>query len=103
MLRADAKGQIPARGFPDPARKERWDRDLSHTIERDGGLLSHAIHAHSREEIHRRRADEARHKQIGGMIVELLRRTDLLDIARAEHREAISHRHRLRLVLWHGD
>src|SRR5260370_36619504 len=89
MLRADAKGQIPARGFPDPARKERWDRDLSHTIERDGGLLSHAIHAHSREEIHRRRADEARHKQIGGMIVELWRRTDLLVIARVYQHNAI--------------
>jgi hypothetical protein len=37
------------------------------------------------------------------MIVELLRRTDLLDIARVEHRDAIPHRHRLRLVVCHVD
>ena len=51
------------------------------------------------KEIHGRRANKAGDKEIGGMIVEFLRGTKLLDDARVEHSDAVAHRHSLDLVM----
>ena len=55
------------------------------------------------EEIHARRADEAGDEQIGGMVVEVERRADLLDHAGAQHHDAVGERHRLDLVVGDED
>lgn len=52
-----------------------------------------------REEIHGRRADKARDKQIGGPFVKLLRGADLLCDAPVHHYHAIAQRHCLGLVV----
>jgi hypothetical protein len=51
------------------------------------------------EEVHRRAADEARHEQVGGRVVEPHGRVDLLQDAAAHERDAVAHRHRLDLVM----
>ena len=51
------------------------------------------------DEVHRRRADEAADEEVHGPLVELLRRSDLLDLAFPHDRDAIAHRHRLDLVV----
>ena len=50
-------------------------------------------------EVHRRRADERRHEQVRGPVVERLRRVDLLQPPVAHDRDAVAHRHRLDLVV----
>ena len=51
------------------------------------------------QEVHRRRADEARHEQVRRVLVEHLRRVDLLDHPGAHDRHAVAERHRLGLVV----
>src|SRR3954454_9134674 len=51
------------------------------------------------DQVHRRRADEARGEGGGGLTVELFRRAVLLDMAVAHQDDAIGHRHRLGLVM----
>ena len=55
--------------------------------------------AAKRNEAHRRRADEVRHEQRGGAVVDVLRRTQLLDHAAVHQRDRIGHGHRLELVV----
>ena len=52
-----------------------------------------------RQQVHRRRADEARDEQVGRRLVELDRRAVLLDAPGVEQQHAIGHRHRLDLVV----
>ena len=52
-----------------------------------------------RQEVHGRRADEAGDEQVGRVLVEHLRRVDLLDHAGAHDRHAVAERHRLGLVV----
>ena len=52
-----------------------------------------------REEVHRRRADEAGDEEVRRLVVEPLRRVDLLEHAHAHHGDAVAHRHRLDLVV----
>src|SRR4051812_40777468 len=54
--------------------------------------------AHARE-AHPRRADEAGHEHVGGRIVELGRRADLLEPPVVHDRDPVAHRHRLDLVV----
>ena len=49
--------------------------------------------------VHRRRSDELRDERIRRLFVDLARRTHLLDFAGAHHGDALSHRHRLDLVV----
>ncbi len=56
-----------------------------------------------RQQVHRRRADEARDERIGGTIVELDGGRILLDPAPVEQHDPIRHRHRLDLVVRHVD
>ena len=50
-------------------------------------------------EVHRRRADERRDELVHRMLVELGRRPDLLQDAVPHHGDAVTHRHRLDLVV----
>ena len=49
--------------------------------------------------VHGGRADEARDEQIGRRVVERRRRVALLQVAVAQHRDPVAHRHRLDLVV----
>ena len=51
------------------------------------------------DEVHRGRADERRHEEVGRILVETLRRVDLDDPAVAHDGDALAERHRLRLVV----
>ena len=53
----------------------------------------------ARDEVHRRRADERGDEQVVRAAVENLRTVALQDAAVAHHRDALSERHRLRLVV----
>ena len=57
----------------------------------------------SGQQVHFRRADEARHEGIRRPVVQRRRRVDLLDHAVLEHADALAHGHRLDLVVGHVD
>ena len=61
-----------------------------------------AVHV-AGEEVHGRRADEPRHEQVARVLVELLRRGDLLQDAGAHDGHAVAERHGLGLVVGHVD
>ena len=50
-------------------------------------------------EVHRRRPDEARDEEVRRPVVDVRRRVDLLELARAQDRDAVAHGHRLDLVV----
>ena len=54
-------------------------------------------------EVHRRRADKTRDKARGWLVIELVRRADLLDPAMVHHHHAVGERHGLDLVVGHVD
>src|SRR5262249_33627618 len=56
---------------------------------------------HTLNEIHRRRAEEARNEARCGTVVDLKRSADVLNSALAHDHDAIGHRHRLGLVVRH--
>jgi len=64
----------------------------------DGGIGPGAAHF-AVDEIHRGRADEAGHEDIGRIVVEFERCADLLDDAVMHHDDAVGHRHRFDLVV----
>src|SRR6185503_202135 len=51
------------------------------------------------DEVHRGRADERRHEEVGRILVEPLRRVDLDNPAVPHDGDALAERHRLRLVV----
>ena len=53
------------------------------------------------DQVHRGRADEARDEQVPRKVVEPLRRVHLLQDTGAHHGDAVTHRHRLDLVVRH--
>ncbi len=55
------------------------------------------------EEVHGRAADEGSHKQVSGVLVDLLRVTDLLKGAFMDDGYARPHGHGLHLVMGHKD
>jgi len=55
------------------------------------------------EEIHRWCADEAGNEHIRRCVVQHLRLGDLLQDSHAHHRDTITHRHRLNLIVGHID
>ena len=57
-----------------------------------------AVHR-ERGEVHRRTADETGHEPVLRVVVELLRRADLEQVAGVHHRDPAAHRHRLDLVV----
>ena len=67
----------------------------------EAGELPGAADAEHRrgEHVHRRRADEAGDERVGWMLVQLLGRPELLQLALVHDRDAVAHRHRLDLVM----
>ena len=57
----------------------------------------------ARQEVHRRRPDEARHEQVLRVLVQVGRRVDLLDEPRAHDRHPVTEGHRLGLIVRHVD
>ncbi len=51
------------------------------------------------EQVHRRRTDERGNEHVDRVVVEVLRRVDLLEVAVLEHRHSVAHRHCLDLVV----
>ena len=56
-----------------------------------------------REEVHLGRAEEPGHEQVGGVVVEVERRADLLDDAAVQHHDPVAEGHGLDLVVGHVD
>ncbi len=59
------------------------------------GRLGHL----ARHDVHGRAPDEAGDELVDGLVVERERRVDLLDLAVAQHHDAVAHRHGLHLVV----
>ena len=55
------------------------------------------------EQVHRWAPDEAGDEDVPGVMVELMRRGDLLEHAAAQHGDAVAHRHRFDLIVGHVD
>src|SRR6185312_12420598 len=55
------------------------------------------------EEVHRGAAEESRHEQVRGLLVQAHRRVDLLDLAIVQHHDALAQRHGFVLVVRHVD
>ncbi|EAU68781.1 conserved hypothetical protein [Stigmatella aurantiaca DW4/3-1] len=55
------------------------------------------------QEVHRRGADELGDEDVGGALVHLQRRAELLQLAILHHRDAVAHRHRFDLIVRHVD
>jgi len=65
--------------------------------------LAVALHQRGVEEVHARAADEAGYEDVRRVVVQVLRRIDLLQHAVLHNRNARGHRHRLNLVVRHVD
>ena len=103
ILRANTQDQLLARGFARGWGVQRGHVYLAKVPDEDLGRVALGHHPDRVKEVHGRRADEAGHEQVGGMIVELLRRPQLLDDAGVEHRDARAHGHGFGLVMGHVD
>ena len=57
----------------------------------------------TRKEVHRRTADEASYEAVNGLMVEVLRRADLLNPAFRHHDDPVRHGHGLGLVMGDED
>src|SRR5262249_7812081 len=79
MLRAHADTNRPPAVRPQMGETPRRTLELP-SVAAKREMLAIRAHAES-DEIHRRRADEARHKSVGGLAIKLERRADLLDDA----------------------
>jgi hypothetical protein len=55
------------------------------------------------DEIHLRTADEPGDEQVAGMVVKFQRRSDLFDIAGAQHHDLVGQRHGFDLIMGHID
>src|SRR6266581_1813519 len=103
VLRAYAEGKFLACSFSYNARVEWRCLDLPYAVNHDRGLIAIAGYFDIFEEIHGWRANEARDKLVGGMVVEFLRSAKLLDDTSVEHGDTAPHRHGLNLVMGHVD
>ena len=70
-------------------------------VGRNGGQRDRALQlaAAERQEVHRRRADEAGDEGRGRLLVDVERRAELLDLAGIHHHQHVGQRHRLQLVV----
>ena len=93
-LRPDARDHVPAAlHAPDPLARLGTERHLAK------GQFDPVAVELRRHEVHRRRADETRHEQVRGLVVELRGRADLLQRAGPHDRDAVAQRHGLGLVV----
>ncbi len=96
MLRPDAERQAIA--VPGAARIARQHQQRAVVQPDLDPLVPPADHARL-EKVHLGRADEARDEEVGGLVVEIERRADLLDPAQAQHHDRIRHGHGLDLIV----
>ena len=81
---------------------------LEGRLQDKGGIFIHAqcfaiVTGAGGDEIHRRRAEEARDEDGFGPVVSIDRRPELLDIAPAEYQQSVAEGHGLDLVMGHID
>ena len=93
---ADAEDEGSGGGFLELGERDRVVAHRDGVGPRSGG----AVEA---EEVHRRAADEARDEEVGGFVVDGLRRVELLDDPAAHDGDAVGERERLDLVMGHVD
>src|SRR5690349_7354003 len=83
MLRANAQSHVASGEIGRAADRDAGGR--VRTRDRDPHAVLIDFGHPRREEIHPRRADEARHEPVAGLIVEIERRADLLDTAGTQY------------------
>ena len=72
-------------------------------VEGDGYALGGFTSDDARQKIHLRRSDEACNKSVFRIIIEIERRTGLLDLATAQHHNLVGKRHSFCLIVGHVD
>ena len=99
---AKCSGRIPSTPLPALAQRAAALRAKRHR--RAALRKHHALPAPlDGEEIHRRRADEARHELVGRPLIDRLRRVVLLHRAALQHHDAVGHGHGLDLIVGDED
>ena len=96
---SQTKGEVFPRCRTRPLHIKWRHRNFSDVIKHDPGGITFTDNLRSREEIHRRRANETCHKEVRRIIVEFLRWSQLLDESAIEHSNAATHRHCFSLVV----
>jgi len=97
VLRTNAKEYAAAR-FPIARNVECEIDSLERAHPQSAGGSLGALN-HSFDEVHRRAADESRDEFVGGMVVELHWRRDLLQDSLLEHRDSVAQSQRFGLVV----
>ncbi len=97
LLRSYAEDQLAPLLQAGLQAQRQFDTVLA-AIEQAGPASVPALQA-QRNEIHRRRTDEAGDEQVGRVVVDLLRRAELLDDAVLHHRHLVAEGHGLDLVV----
>src|SRR5581483_11229124 len=103
MLRANTQGQFLAGSFARAMCVERRYLYLAGVAHNDFRRVTLSYYPDIIKEVHGGRADETGHKEVGRVIVQLLRRAKLLDETAVQYSDARSHRHRFGLIVRHVD
>src|SRR5688572_31399289 len=98
ILGSDSKRQLASLKSIYPLRKRRWNRKRKR-IARGDELKCITDGNSAIDEIHRRAADKAGDEPVAGMIVEIHRCIDLLDVPFVHHHDPIAERHCFDLVV----
>src|SRR6266550_3112155 len=99
MLRANTKYELLVRSISRGLRVKGRHLHLANLPYDDPRRVTIGSYTDVVKEVHGWRADETCHEQVGWMIVEFLRGTDLLNDAGVEYSNTASHRHGFHLVV----
>ena len=102
MLGADAEQHILARMRLIARRARRWHIQCN-ALRQMQAQRARSLFQPCRNEIHRRAADEAGHEFRRRMVIQFLRRADLLNDAVIHHHHAVCQGHGFHLVMGHID
>src|SRR5436853_178201 len=100
VLRPHAHDDLLAAGGSSVRQDPLFDRNLEAVAGQHRLTISADLDG---QEVHRGTPDEARHEEVDRVLVEGLRRVELLDDAVVEHDDPVTHGHRLDLVVGDGD
>ena len=98
-----SSGRMPAISLRPGSMRPMRSATVLRELDVDHRQLGDAVVDRRRQEVHARRADEARDEQVARVVVELHRRGDLLELAAEHDRHAVAQRHGLGLVVGHVD
>ena len=98
-LEARARVRGPDRPQPSGRIPTTRRRRAPRSARTPGRRLDVARRARPLQQVHRRRPDEPGDEHVGRVVVDLLRRAELLQPARRHHRDPVAERHRLDLVV----